>query len=168
MNIEIRKGNIAAMEADAIVNAANSDLDAGAGVCGAIFAAADYGALVKECERIGHCDVGKAVLTPPCGLKAKAIIHAVGPHYWDEGHEALLYSAYLSSLELAEQNGFSTIAFPMISTGIFSYPKREATDVAISAIRKYGEDHPDSSIQTVFLMAYDNHDLEVLQEALAK
>ena len=136
-SVEVLQGDITAIEADAIVNAANSGLRAGGGVCGAIFRAAGAGALTEACRAIGHCPTGEAVITPAFGIRtAKYIIHAVGPIYSDyppdEARE-LLRSAYRSAIRLAAANGCRSIAFPAISTGTYGYPLdeacREAADV---------------------------------------
>lgn len=137
--ITIQKISITDLETDAIVNAANDGLWAGGGVCGAIFAAAGHGQLQAACNAIGHCDTGSAVITPGFQLKAKFIIHAVGPR-WSGGshHEPqLLYSAYRSALELAVKNGCRSIGFPLLSTGIFGYPIAQAWRKAIQACRDF-------------------------------
>lgn len=118
--IEIVKADITTLETDCIVNAANSELLAGGGVCGAIFRAAGYAELTQACEKIGGCPTGSAVITPGFRLKAQYIIHAVGP-IWNggqNGEKKLLFSAYTDSLKLARENGCRTIAFPLISSGI--------------------------------------------------
>lgn len=139
--IRIEKISITDVRTDAIVNAANEGLWAGGGVCGAIFEAAGYDELQDACNRIGHCDTGSAVITPGFKL-APCIIHAVGP-VWRGGHnneERLLYGAYRSALELAKENDCESIAFPLISAGIFGYPVDKAWDVAIRACKDYGDD----------------------------
>lgn len=139
MSFEIIHGDITKMKVDAIVNAANNRLLAGGGVCGAIFSAAGVRDLQQECERIGFCPTGGAVITGGFALPAKYIIHTVGP-VWQgggEGEEKLLYSCYKSSLELASQKGLSSVAFPLISSGIFGYPPEKALDVAKTAINDF-------------------------------
>lgn len=151
-SIDIRLENIVGMEVDAIVNAANDGLRQGGGVCGAIFQATDTAELVLACMKIGHCDTGKAVITPSFGLPAKHIIHAVGP-VWRGGdcnEEELLRSAYVSSLEVARENNCHSIAFPLISSGIFGYPVDEAWNVAITACKDYIEANSDYDIEIVF------------------
>ena len=138
-SISIRKKSIVDLDVDAIVNAANSDLMAGTGVCGAIFAAAGCKQLQKACDSIGHCDAGSAVITPGFNLKAKYVIHAVGP-IWSGGHHGepkLLYGAYRRSLELAVENGCASIGFPLISAGVFGYPVDQAWRKALEACRAF-------------------------------
>ena len=134
-NIEIRKISITDLDTDAIVNAANDGLWAGGGVCGAIFKAAGHEQLQAACNKIGHCNTGSAVITPGFKLKAKYIIHAVGP-VWSGGKNnepKLLYGAYRRSLELAVENGCKSIGFPLISAGIFGYPVDQAWQKALQA-----------------------------------
>lgn len=157
-NIEIRKIGITQLDTDAIVNAANEGLWAGGGVCGAIFSAAGYEELQKACNAIGHCDTGSAVITPAFNLKAKYIIHAVGPR-WAGGmhHEPqLLYSAYQKSLELAVEHGCHSIGFPLLSAGIFGYPADKAWRKAIQACQDYLRQHPDIRIDIVFAVIEDD------------
>ena len=137
--IQIVQGDITRIEADAIVNAANTDLAMGGGVCGAIFRAAGVGALTRACRAIGHCPTGSAVITPAFGIaSARHIIHAVGPVYSaypeDEARQ-LLRSAYRSALRLAAANACGSIAFPAISAGIYGYPPDEACREAVDVCR---------------------------------
>ena len=139
MPLEIIRNDITEMHVDAIVNAANSRLQAGGGVCGAIFAAAGTDKLQTECNKIGHCDIGSAVITNGYALHAKFIIHTAGP-VWQggsSGEEILLRSCYKESLKLAKEHGIKSIAFPLISSGIFGYPKDLSLSVAISAIGEF-------------------------------
>lgn len=139
MPFSLVRNDIVNMRVDAIVNAANSSLAPGGGVCGAIFAAAGRTALKKACRAIGHCDVGSAVITPGFNLPARYVIHAVGP-IWQggtRGEADLLHSCYTRALHLARENGCESIAFPLISSGIFGYPKPQALRVAINAIEEF-------------------------------
>jgi O-acetyl-ADP-ribose deacetylase (regulator of RNase III) len=136
VRIEATRGDITAERVDAIVNAANRALRRGAGVCGAIFAAAGPG-LDVACEAIGHCATGDAVVTPGFRLPARWVVHTVGP-VWNGGEEGepdLLASCYRRSLAVAAQAGATSIAFPAISTGIFGYPRRAAAEIAIATTR---------------------------------
>lgn len=153
MSFTVIHGDITTMATDAIVNAANSRLAPGGGVCGAIFSASDYHKLDLACRKIGHCPVGQAVITPSFGLPAKFIIHAVGP-IWQGGQQneaKLLRDCYTSSLNLAKQHGCTSIAFPLISAGIYGYPKEEALRVAVDAIRAFLDDNE----MTVYLVLFD-------------
>jgi O-acetyl-ADP-ribose deacetylase (regulator of RNase III) len=135
--IQIVEGDIAALDIDATVNAANEHLAPGAGVCGAIHRAAGP-ALAAACARIGRCPTGEARLTPGFKLKARHVIHTVGP-VWrggDMGEAALLAACYRNSLRLAADSGIKRIAFPAISTGVYGYPLQAATHVAIAAVRE--------------------------------
>jgi O-acetyl-ADP-ribose deacetylase (regulator of RNase III) len=135
-NIHIVKKGITKLDVDCVVNAANEGLWAGGGVCGAIFREASYDKLEEACREIGHCDTGSAVITPGFDLKAKYIIHAVGPR-WQGGNEDedwLLRKCYMTAMLLAKDNGCKSIGFPLISSGIFGYPKREAWEVALRAV----------------------------------
>jgi len=143
MPLTIIRNDISAMETDAIVNAANAQLVEGGGVCGAIFDKAGSQQMAEACAKIGGCPVGGAVITPGFNLKAKYVIHAVGP-IWQGGNqdeEKLLRSAYRSSLELASANKLKSVAFPLISAGIYHYPRQEALAIALDEIQRYLMDH---------------------------
>lgn len=155
--IEIRKISITELDTDAIVNAANERLWAGSGVCGAIFAAAGYQQLQEACNKIGHCDTGSAVITPGFRLKAKFIIHAVGPRWYDGKHNEpeLLYGAYAQALELAAANHCRSIGFPLISSGVFGYPVQDAWRQALNACSDFLDRHKDVSLDIVFAVLSD-------------
>ena len=155
--IGIRKISIPALDTDAIVNAANDGLWAGGGVCGAIFKAAGYNQLQEACNKIGHCDTGSAVITPGFNLKAKYIIHAVGPRWKDGKHKEpeQLYGAYYKSLELAAANNCRSIGFPLISAGIFGYPVQGAWYQAFKACSDFLDQHKDISMDIVFAVLND-------------
>lgn len=150
--IEIRKIDITELDVDAIVNAANSGLQQGGGVCGAIFKKAGAENLTKACSKIGGCKTGSAAITPGFDLKADYIIHAVGP-IWQGGNdneEELLYSAYTKSLNLAKENDCRSIAFPLISSGIYGYPKNKAWKRAVQACRDFINENEDYKIHIIF------------------
>jgi len=128
--LELIRGNIVEQDVDAIVNAANETLAPGGGVSGAIHRAAGP-ELADECARIGGCPTGEARITAGYRLKARHVIHAVGPRYsGDPRDAALLASAYRSALMLAASHGLQSIAFPSISTGIYGYPLDQAAPIA--------------------------------------
>ncbi|MBQ1839745.1 MAG: macro domain-containing protein, partial [Atopobiaceae bacterium] len=143
MPFAIMRDDITHVKADALVNAANEQLRQGGGVCGAIFEAAGAERLQKACDKIGHCDTGSAVATRAYRLPAKYVIHAVGP-IWrggTHGERELLASCYRSSLRLAAKLGCRSIAFPLISAGIYGYPKREALEVARHEVQAFLRNH---------------------------
>ena len=153
MPFEIVWNDITKMQVDAVVNAANSRLAPGGGVCGAIFAAAGYEKLDHACRVIGGCPTGGAVITEGFDLAAKYIIHAVGPIWQggDWGEPEQLRSCYLNALRLAAENGCSSIAFPLISSGIYGYPKDAAMAVAAAAIEEFLQEN---DLQ-VYLVLFD-------------
>ena len=163
------QGNIVDQKTDAIVNAANKQLFGGSGVCGAIFDAAGYDVMTEACQKHGHCETGDAVITPGFKLPAKYVIHTVGPVYGDNENDAeLLRSCYWQSLNLAEEKSLNSIAFPLISTGIYSYPKEEAVRIAVDSIRVFFDDNHASSIEQVILCAYNEEDAKLISKVLKK
>ena len=153
MSFHIVHNDITRMETDAIVNAANSHLLQGGGVCGAIFAAAGARKLQEECNRKAPCPTGQAVLTGGYALKARYIIHAAGPIWRGGGQQEarLLADTYRNSLLLAKDSGCESISFPLISSGIYGYPREEALKVAVDTIREFlnGND------MEVYLVVFD-------------
>ncbi|MCC8104463.1 MAG: macro domain-containing protein [Clostridiales bacterium] len=160
MPFTIVRQDITKMKVDAVVNAANTDLRMGGGVCGAIFHAAGAEDLQNACNKLSPIETGQAVLTPGFQLPAKYVIHAVGPVYHQDVAlrcEEQLRSAYLESLKLALQHDCESIAFPLISSGIYGYPKKEALQVAVTAIR----DFLDLYELDVYLAVFDKDALSV-------
>lgn len=151
-SIDVKQIDITELNVDAIVNAANSQLQEGGGVCGAIFRKAGSMELTNACSEIGSCETGNAVITPGFNLPAKYVIHAVGPIWYggDNNEAELLYNAYKHSLILAKDNNCHLIGFPLISSGIYGYPKNEAWQIAIQACKDFINDNPDYSINIVF------------------
>lgn len=169
--IELIQDDITTLQVDAIVNAANSTLLGGGGVDGAIHKAGCE-TILKECKKIiaeiGKCEVGNAVITTAGNLLAKFVIHTVGP-VWQGGNanEAeLLTSAYRNSLELAIANNIETIAFPNISTGIFSFPKQKAAEIAIKTIKEYLK--TTSSFEKITFVCFDIENYNIYKDLLNK
>lgn len=136
-------GDITQLQTDAIVNAANRNLKRGGGVCGAIFKAAGEKAMQQACDSLAPIQTGQAVTTPAFNLPSKYVIHAAGP-VWEGGmkdEEALLASSYRSALELACSKGLRSIAFPLLSAGVYGYPKKQAYRIAVSSILSFLENH---------------------------
>ncbi len=160
MPFSIVRNDIARMQTDVIVNAANEGLVAGGGVCGAIFAAAGARQLREACRKVAPCPTGSAVWTPGFNAQARWIVHAVGPRYIDGAHgeEALLRGAYRSALGESARLGALSVALPLISAGIFGYPPAEALRVACDEIRAFLATDAavvDDSEMTVYLVVFD-------------
>ena len=160
--LEAAQGDITREAVDAIVNAANSGLARGGGVCGAIFSAAGP-ELEGACAELGGCPTGDAKATPGYRLPARWIIHAVGPvwHGGDSGEPELLASAYRRSLAVADEIGARSVAFPAISTGIYGYPLDAATDVAVRTCRD-----AETSVDLIRFVAFDDRTLAAYQLVL--
>lgn len=159
MPFTIVRNDITKVETDAIVNAANTGLVQGGGVCGAIFHGAGEEEMRAACAAIGGCPAGEAVITPGFRLPARYVIHTAGP-VWrggGQGEERLLRSCYRNSLKLAEDHGLESIAFPLISAGIYGYPQKQAFQTAVSEIRAWLEDHE----MTVLLVVYDRNAVQI-------
>lgn len=165
--VELVLGDITRQETDAIVNAANSGLRGGAGVDGAIHRAGGPG-VMKECRELGGCPTGSACITTAGRLKAKFVIHAVGP-IWSGGgsNEAgLLAGAYRTSLDLAKKHGLSSISFPSISTGAYRYPLEQAAPIALETV----EDHlkGDTSVSRVVFVLFNQATFDAYAAAMAE
>lgn len=161
--IEAVGGDITTLPVDAIVNAANTALRQGGGVCGAIFRAAGAQDLAAACDEIGGCATGDAVATSGFALPARWIIHTVGPvwHGGDRGEPELLVSCYRRSLEVADELGARSVAFPAISTGVYGYPPDRAADIAVTTVRSTPTD-----VEEVRLVAFDEATHRLYQQHL--
>ena len=154
--IELIKGDIAKIKADAIVNAANTTLLGGGGVDGAIHRAAGP-QLLAECKTLGGCRTGQAKITRGYNLSAKFVIHTVGPiwHGGKSNEEELLNACYRNSLQLAKEYKLTSIAFPSISTGAYRFPMESAAPIAIKTTRAFLEDNPGVFEKVIFVLFSD-------------
>jgi O-acetyl-ADP-ribose deacetylase (regulator of RNase III) len=166
--LELVCGNIVEQTTDAIVNAANTTLLGGGGVDGAIHRAGGP-AILEECRRLGGCDTGDAKITSGGRLPARWVIHTVGPIYRDgrHGENALLASAYRRSLEVAAENGISSVAFPSISTGAYRFPIDAAARTAIDAVAEFLQQEG-CPIRLVRFVLFSDGDLAAYSGALAR
>jgi O-acetyl-ADP-ribose deacetylase (regulator of RNase III) len=157
--LELIEGDITLQSADAIANAANSDLRGGGGVDGAIHRAGGP-AIMEACRKIGGCPPGEAVITTGGKLAAKFVIHTVGPIWHDgtKGEPEILKNAYKNSLNIAEKNGLKSISFPSISTGVYGYPISLASEIALSVAIKHLEGPSRLELIRFVLFGKDNYD----------
>jgi O-acetyl-ADP-ribose deacetylase (regulator of RNase III) len=165
IRVELVNGDITSLEVDAIVNAANSSLLGGGGVDGAIHNAAGPD-LLTECESLNGCETGKSKITKGYNLKAKHIIHTVGP-IWYGGYRdeyELLASCYQTSLALAKEKKIKTIAFPGISTGVYGFPKDLAAQIAVSETKRFLDKH--SYPQKVIFVTFADDNYETYRKLL--
>ena len=163
--MDLIKGDITTLDLDCIVNAANEDLMPGGGVCGAIHQAAGI-ELAVECKRIGHCGVGEARITSGYDLKAKHVIHTVGPiwHGGKDGEDQYLFNCYKKSLLLSTHHGIESIAFPNISTGIYGYPKELAAETAIAAVKQH--QRSGRKLKEVIFCCFDEENFQLYDRLL--
>ena len=171
MKIELIQGDITKLEVDGIVNAANSRLAGGGGVDGAIHRAGGP-EIMQECDNIraktGGCPTGEAVVTTAGRLRAKKVIHTVGP-VWNGGNhdeEKLLSNAYRNSLDQAVKHGLKTVAFPNISTGIYGYPKQKAAKTAILTVKNFLAEN--NKIDRVIFVCFDDESYRIYQDLLGE
>jgi len=164
--IEIVEGDITRLEVDAIVNAANTMLAPGGGVCGAIHRAAGP-ELAVACAKLGGCETGEAKITPGFRLPARYVIHTVGPVWGggESGEDRLLASCYRNSLALAAGHGLASIAYPAISTGIFGFPPDRAANIAVDTVLDSLRDAP--SIRRVVFCCFGKESQAHHEAALA-
>lgn len=169
MQIEVIKGDITRIKADAIVNAANSSLLGGGGVDGAIHRAGGP-AILEECKKIvakqGGCSTGEAVITTAGNLPAKFVIHTVGPVWYGgrQNEKELLANCYKNALQLAVTHHCKTIAFPNISTGVYRFPKDEAAIIAVNTVNEFLMQT--DVVEKVFFVCFDDENFELVQKAI--
>ena len=163
--MKLIRGNITKLELDCVVNAANENLAPGGGVCGAIHLAAGK-ELAEKCVKISHCGVGEARITKGYQLKAKYVIHTVGPvwHGGDHGENQYLFNCYKKSLLLSTHHGIETIAFPNISTGIFGYPKELAAETALAAVKQH--QRSGRKLKEVIFCCFDDENFQLYDRLL--
>lgn len=163
--IKLVQGDITQEDVDAVVNAANKSLLGGGGVDGAIHRAAGPD-LLEECRTLGGCETGDAKITKGYRLKARHVIHTVGPVYkgGTKGEHEKLAGCYRRSLEVASKNGVQCLAFPAISCGVYGYPIEKACRIAIETVTDYCGSHPE--IQEVRFVLFAEKDLAVYKQAL--
>ena len=164
-HLVIKKGDITLEPVDAIVNAANTSLLGGGGVDGAIHKAAGPD-LLEECRELGGCKTGEARITKGYNLKAKYIIHTPGPIYRDgkSNEPVLLQNSYLNSMLLVKQNQLKSVSFPAISTGVYRYPKTDASRIALGTIINFME--KEDYIVDVYFVLFDNDNYEIYKRTL--
>jgi O-acetyl-ADP-ribose deacetylase (regulator of RNase III) len=165
--LELVEGDITQQDTEALVNAANEHLRVGGGVDGAINRAGGP-KIQEEARKIGHCPTGQAVVTTGGNLKAKYVIHTVGPIYRDgqHGEPELLASAYRESLKAASAKGIKSLAFPSLSTGVYGYPVPDAARVALATVKDYLAEHPEIELVRFVLFGHPTYTAfaEALQE----
>lgn len=165
-SIELVRGDITSLEVDAIVNAANEGLQLGSGVAGAVRRKGGP-AIQEECDRIGHCETGGAVVTGAGALRARWVIHAVGP-VWrggGGGEGKLLGSAVAAALERAEELGAKSVALPALSTGVYGFPIGRAAEISMREARRFAAGA--SSVQRIVFCLFDDASLAAFQQTLA-
>ena len=162
-SIELIQGDITSSETVAIVNPANSSLQLGGGVAGAIRKRGGP-QIQEECDKIGWVPVGQAVMTSAGNLKTRYVIHAVGPRMGEGNEDIKLKNATINSLKLADQNHIRSISFPAISTGIFGYPKDRCANIMLSTTIEYLKG--DSLIERVIFYLYDHDTYEIFHQIL--
>ena len=163
--IDVRLDDISECDTDAIVNAANTRLVLGAGVAGAIDSKGGP-AIQQECDAIGHCPVGGAVITGAGDLRARYVIHAVGPRQGEGDEDNKLKNATLSSLKLADENNCQTIGFPAISTGIFAFPVDACARIMLTTTHQYLSGA--TNIKRVVFALFDDNSLKIFEDQLKK
>lgn len=165
LKISLVQADITALEVDAVVNAANNNLLRGGGLCGAIYEAAGP-ELDGACREIGYCDTGSAVVTPGFRLKARHIIHAVGPRYFlnPEESPSLLESAYRNCLKRAHELKIKSLALPCLSTGIYGYPLFPAAKIAVRTVQSEALQSP---LEAIIFCCFDDETYQIYNRLLS-
>ena len=163
--IELIQGDITESDTDAIVNAANSQLTLGAGVAGAIRSKGGP-SIQEECNAIGHCPVGGAVITGGGNLKARHVVHAVGPRQGEGDEEEKLKNATLNSLKVADQNHLKSITFPAISTGVYGFPLDACARIMLTTVKEYLSGT--TIIERVVFALFDDKSFKAFKDQLEK
>ncbi len=164
-NIKLLKGDITKLAVDAIVNAANASLLGGGGVDGAIHAAAGP-ELRAECKTLNGINTGEAKITKGYKLLAKFVIHTLGPiwHGGDKNEDNLLALCYKNCLKIAEEKKIKSIAFPNISTGVYSFPKQRAADIAMNVLTEFINKKPNSSLVDIYIVCFDQENYKIYSQ----
>ncbi|MEM4576551.1 MAG: macro domain-containing protein [Candidatus Nezhaarchaeales archaeon] len=162
--LKLARGDITELKVDAIVNAANERLKLGGGVAGAILRKGGR-EIQEECDKIGYCPVGEAVVTKAGKLEAKYVIHAVGPRYGEGGEDDKLKNATLNSLRRADERDIKSIAFPAISAGTFGFPKDRCAEIMLKTIIEYLRGN--TNLEEVIVCLYDNDTYKIFERKLA-
>ncbi len=163
--IELVQGDITESDTDAIVNAANSQLELGAGVAGAIRSKGGP-SIQEECNAIGHCPVGGAVITGGGKLKARHIIHAVGPRQSEGNEDDKLKNATLNSLKVAEENNLKSITLPAISTGVYGFPLNACARIMLTTVKEYLTST--TKIERILFALFDDQSFKAFKDQLKK
>jgi len=163
--LQLKQGDITELSTDAIVNAANANLILGAGVAGAIKTKGGP-KIQAECDKIGETSVGGAVITTAGTLKAKYVIHAVGPQMWQEDEDEKLKNATLNSFKLAEENNLKSIAFPAISTGVFGFPMQRCAQIMLRTTIDYLNFN--TRLEKVIFCLFTHSDYRIFENQLKK
>ncbi len=167
VEIVLKQADITGENVDAIVNAANSRMQHGGGVAGAIVKKGGY-SIQEESDRIGYVEVGHSALTNAGTLSVKKVIHTVGPQWGEGDEENKLANAVYNSLNLADENGLASISFPAVSSGIFGFPKDKCAEVMLGSIKNYLHRNPDTKLKKIFFCIIDSNTLNIFKEVFGR
>lgn len=167
VQIILKQGDITEERVDAIVNAANSQLQHGGGVAGAIVRKGGY-SIQQESNQIGYVEVGHSALTNAGSLPAKKVIHTVGPRWGEGDEEGKLANAVYNSLKMADKQSVQTISFPAVSSGIFGFPKERCAQVMLSSVKKYLQENQQTQLTQIIFCIIDDKTINVFKEEFTK